>query len=118
MAGFLEGEMMDAKHTPGPWAISHGGMPGDCGFSVVTNNAAAKNVRLVAECWALTITSEEHRQELFANGRLIAAAPELLDAVSWFIDQLQGDSGTGHSYWKKFPQYRAALAAYTKAKGE
>lgn len=71
----------ETKHTPGPWKISHGGLPGDSGFSVASNNAQAENVKVTAECWPCTIVSEEHRQELFANARLIAAAPELLNAL-------------------------------------
>ena len=70
-----------AKHTPGPWKLSHGGLPGDSGFSIVSNNAEAQDVKVTAECWPCTIVSEEHRQELFANARLIAAAPELLEAL-------------------------------------
>jgi len=70
-----------AKHTPGPWAISHGCLPGDSGFSIGSDNAASKNVKITAECWPCTITSEDHRQELFANAKLIAAAPCLLEAL-------------------------------------
>jgi hypothetical protein len=87
-----------AKHTPGPWKLSHGGLPGDSGFSIVSNNAEAENVKVTAECWPCTIVSEEHRQELFANARLIASAPELLEAltsllamVEFAIDKNDGD---------------------------
>lgn len=79
--------MVDSvKHTPGPWGISHGGLPGDSGFSVVSRNAEAENVKVTAECWPCTIVSEDHRQELFANARLIAKAPELLAMVDLFAD--------------------------------
>ncbi len=70
-----------SKHTPGPWKVSHGCLPGDSGFSVATANAAASgNVKITAECWPCTIVSEDHRSELFANAFLIAAAPDLLEA--------------------------------------
>lgn len=67
----------------------------------------------VADAWGIHC----EKSEAEANANLITAAPELLDAVSWCIDQLQGDSGTGDSYWSEFPEYRAALAAYSKATG-
>lgn len=84
-----ESEETPAKHTPGPWKMSHGGLPGDSGFSIASDNAEADNVKITAECWPCTIVSEDHRQELFANGRLIAAAPELLEALRYarrFVD--------------------------------
>lgn len=77
-----------AKHTPGPWGISHGGLPGDSGFSVVSRNADAENVKVTAECWPCTIVSEDHRRELFANARLIAAAPELLESLASCVEAL------------------------------
>ena len=73
------------EHTPGPWKIGHGCLPGDSGFSIVSDNVRAANVKVVAECWPCTIVSEEHRQEVFANARLIAAAPDLLKALTEFV---------------------------------
>lgn len=32
------------------------------------------------------------------------------EALAWFIQQFQGDSGTGESHWQQFPEYRAAQA--------
>ncbi len=66
------------KHTPGPWKVAFGTIPGDSGFSIASDNSLAENVKITAECWPCTIVSEEHRKEIFANARLIAAAPELL----------------------------------------
>lgn len=98
--------MSERKHTPGPWVqiIKHGKS------YVVTGPYSEPFVGQV-------IANETTCRESVANHTLIAAAPELLEAVSWFIDQLQGDSGTGDSYWSEFPEYRAALAAYSKATG-
>jgi hypothetical protein len=42
---------------------------------------------------------------------------DLLTACKWLVAQLQGDSGTGHSHWEQFPEYRAALAAISKSEG-
>jgi len=75
-----------SKPTPGPWKISHGGFGTDDGFSIASNSIEAKNVKQVAECWPCAIVNDDHRRELAANARLIAAAPQLLaalKAVEW-----------------------------------
>lgn len=74
-----------SKHTPGPWNIFHGGLKGDDGFSVGSDNIQAERVKVVAECWPCTIVDNQHRDELRANARLIAAAPELLEALQAII---------------------------------
>lgn len=70
------------KHTPGPWKVAFGTLPGDSGFSIASDNSLAENVKITAECWPCTIVSEEHRKEIFANAKLIAAAPDLLGALT------------------------------------
>lgn len=42
---------------------------------------------------------------------------DLLAACQWMIEKLQGDSGTGDTYWSQFPEYHLALAAIAKAEG-
>lgn len=78
--------MSEYNHTPGPWKISHGCLPGDRGFSVCSNNAKAERVKMVAECWPPLVLDEDHAEELFANARLIAAAPDLLGLAVWLRD--------------------------------
>lgn len=70
------------KYTPGPWKVAFGTLPGDSGFSIASDNSLAENVKITAECWPCTIVSEEHRKEIFANAKLIAAAPDLLGALT------------------------------------
>ena len=69
--------MSSSKHTPGPWAIYNG-------CNVYPDNGDTKARHHVAEVtpegWQsehCDITPEEHK----ANARLIAAAPELLEAL-------------------------------------
>ena len=108
-----ESEETPAKHTPGPWKISHGAMDGDSGFSIASNSIQAENVKVVAECWPCTIVSEEHRQELFANARLIASAPELLESLEMMAEYWQNGSPVcaGSEVAKD------AIAAIAKARG-
>jgi hypothetical protein len=42
---------------------------------------------------------------------------DLLNALKVIIEKLQGESGTGDSYWSQFPEYHRALAAIAKAEG-
>jgi hypothetical protein len=58
-----------AKHTPGPWQIEFGGMEGD-DYAVIGSKFADR-----------AICNLEPRDYVPANARLIAAAPELLEAL-------------------------------------
>jgi hypothetical protein len=107
-----------AKHTPGPWKLSHGGLPGDSGFSIVSNNAEAENVKVAAECWPCTIVSEDHRQELFANARLIAAAPELLESLRKAVARYEATLATCPHRDETREELIAARAAIAKATAE
>lgn len=80
------------RHTPGPWKIQCGGFQQDDGFGISTDNAASKRVSLVAECWPCLILDESHREELLANARLIAAAPELLEACRLAVECIGDES--------------------------
>ena len=57
--------MTDMTHTPGPWRVLHktGVFPMD------------------SDCWTIG-TAEQHRKEHVANARLMAAAPDLLAALT------------------------------------
>lgn len=92
-----------ANSTPGPWKIFHGGLPGDDGFSIGTNNAAAQRAKLICECWPCSIVDNEHREELRANAMLIAAAPELADLLRELHD------------FSESPSHRSQQERYCKA---
>lgn len=62
-----------SKHTPGPWATRDG-----------TDIVGFDNCKLASTAW-----SAHPERENEANARLIAAAPELLDAAkSWLNDDI------------------------------
>lgn len=60
------------KHTPGPWKV---GQPYGC--SIYDNNG-----KRVAKCFEVWTSPLRPLTECKANGRLIAAAPELLEALN------------------------------------
>lgn len=62
--------MKNSKHTPGPWAVN--------GWSVTIGN------------WSIsTAMPRATIEESDANARLIAAAPELLEALNWALKNLE-----------------------------
>lgn len=73
---------MSNKHTHGPW-FSEDLIEGtDQEFIGVSSD----NVNNIADVWAIDTTQEQCR----ANARLIAAAPELLDALETMVRYSQG----------------------------
>ena len=75
-----------AKHTPGPWSYS--GISGD--FSVMARHGHKRII--VAECVADSALKPDECDQVDANKRLIAAAPELLDACRMALVQIKQDN--------------------------
>ena len=77
----------EARHTPGPWYTRHGQISSETsphGCTIANCNATAKGI------------SDE---EVEANARLIAAAPELLQACCELVsayDRLMETNGSKH----------------------
>lgn len=95
---------MTAKHTPGPWAHHNTPTP----FIYV-------NASRLPICQIYTSTAHgQSMGEQFANAHLIAAAPELLEALrEIFHDVKQGAiPNDDDEWWKK------ASTAIAKATGE
>ncbi len=99
--------MADVKHTPGPWAIEYR-----------TDGQFTYSPRIYAGPAVIHYTAGYHTEEqdatfkarAEANARLIAAAPELLEALQWIVSQPQG-----YMYLEVREKAAAALA---KATGE
>lgn len=64
----------ETKFTPGPWTVSE--YTNYDGWSVF-----ADVIGCVAERWPAYTMSEDQKTEAHANARLIAAAPELYEAL-------------------------------------
>ena len=70
--------MSATVHTPGPWHVlgEHG-----CAFQIGDHVDASK-----ASILATRFMWEGKEQEMAANGRLMAAAPELLEALQDLVE--------------------------------
>lgn len=105
---------MEGKHTPGPWRLTESILEDGRPFFSI---AGADRVDL----GYLSLRSAE---ELTANARLIAAAPDLLEALEAVIDDLSGgiqdciDNG-GSEAWisEADTRLKNARAAIAKARG-
>ncbi len=96
---------MSAKHTPGPWKFSAESI--DPEWSVVTTAGGS------------VIANVNDRHDQLANARLIAAAPDMLEALSKLMD-LNDNSGPfgGEILEDRITRaWDAARAAIAKAEG-
>ena len=105
--------MSETKHTPGPWYAEKNGLiwrrpPSD----LYENGGSVAGDQPVAKAHAGWYGEGLEPYPVQANARLIAAAPELLEALEGCID-LMDNGGT----WSLEDQ-AAARAAIAKAKGE
>ncbi len=115
---------MTTKHTPGPWYCGEPFevFPGAGLRFHVSQAEGATYTPLysdVAHFLAETIPGEKLEIQR-ANARLIAAAPELLDALESILPMLADwhDEFPDHVGDKEAPAVKAALTAIAKAKGE
>ena len=100
--------MNEAKHTPGPWCTHR------CGFSSVYIEARVGGGMLqeVACCGPTNEGSDQQE----ANARLIAAAPELLDALRGLL-ALEEENLRGYDDIDVCAEVQFARAAIAKAAG-
>lgn len=94
---------MTTKHTPGPWAVR---------YDYVVQAPSFDDGRLVPVAQPYGVNSDG--TDLFANARLISAAPELLDAAKNFVEWFK----CGRIGDRPEAELDAARAAIAKATGE
>lgn len=103
---------MSTKHTPGPWHADAAGQ--------ITAQADA-SLPLLDYQVALTVApvaGTKGREIREANARLIAAAPELLEAlqsIAEYWNRDQNETAMADACWHAI---KTAMAAITKATGE
>ena len=74
--------MIKAKHTPGPWKI-------DYGYN--------RSINFIGPCVPDQYAGSSWLRVTEANARLIAAAPELLDALKGMLEVFGDEFGMGNS---------------------
>lgn len=95
------------KHTPGPWTVGAHQKIISRGWSI----------RIPEDGSAIAYVLGEKNPELHANARLIAAAPELLEACKYVVQYHRDhDSGEGELYGLDF--VTTCINAIRKAEGE
>lgn len=97
--------MTQTTHTPGPWSLRMTGWQ--------TNPAAIYSPRRPGAVACIPARTSVPLDEQSANARLIAAAPDMFEALSNII--LSSDANCGDSLANAI---EAARAAITKAKGQ
>lgn len=109
-----------SKHTPGPWSVIPYGGIGANGEKIDGFDIGCDLCRDGFHKIAKLETTKWSRDEL-ANANLIAAAPDLLEALeNLFLDYKQlADSGDA-GFWKLEDRDvgKQAMAAIARAKGE
>ena len=100
--------MSAGKHTPGPWfTFANGACVG--GPVGILGNPSGADTAGVAHCGMALRTGDE----LQANARLIAAAPELLDALQDALSIFHPEPGEEHLAPKWSARASAAIAKAT-----
>lgn len=97
---------MTTTHTPGDWNAEY------CGRDTIKVIKTSDNRRIATVKVTKTYEMDE------ANARLMAAAPELLDALIMFVDQYANGIDGNDSERESRPEVIAARAAIKKARGE
>jgi len=102
----------NTQHTPGPWELSNDHKPSPYVIRQVGRFGGLASVKFHG-----FNKTERAREEQTANARLIAAAPDLLNALRSILDSFV----TGEHYETKNPYSRPyvqdALKAIAKAEG-
>lgn len=105
--------MTHAKHTPGPWRVETQTMNGQA------INSELFPFQIESEDWVICeVYGDVPQIDAGANARLIAAAPELLDALQGLLADIQdyqriNNLGGENNHWQVI-----ASAAIAKALGE
>lgn len=90
---------MNTKHTPGPWHVTGKGLS-----RYVEGRVRPGVLQEVAWCGATEVS-----EQMEANARLIAAAPELLEQLQEMVRLAE------HEGWEGFEKARAAIEKATGA---
>jgi len=90
------------KHTPGPWLLNENNNWKTNPFSVSVRKPGVHSTTVANVPTRMTISPMEQR----ANARLIAAAPDLLDAL---VTMPQSMSSSDQDWWDWVDKARSAI---------
>lgn len=90
-----------SKHTPGPWRVSTDSRTDEEGLTYVSGLNIESDAGEIVGCEGI----EAWKDNAEANARLIASAPDLLEALQWFVLPINNKA------------HNAARAAIAKATG-
>ena len=99
----------ESKHTKGPWEVS------DWNPQLVRSVDGGKHIAILNDQERRPRGNKEPQPEPMANARLIAAAPELLEALKGYIAQEDAGRTPGTRSYSRAGN--VALAAIAKAEG-
>jgi hypothetical protein len=94
------------KHTPGPWVVYDD-----------SNDGKTNRIEIAARGKTVAWIYHSVPAEDLPNARLIAAAPDLLDALKNIVN-LWDHHASAHGDGTIFPLHVAARAAIAKAEGK
>lgn len=96
-----------SKHTPGPWQFYTEPQPNGC---PIVGDGRGLMVAMLAH----SIHYQDQKSEALANARLIAAAPDLLEALAVMTDLCAIKYGNlDAEVWSEIKKARAAIAKAT-----
>jgi len=95
---------MTTQHTPGPWSVTNGHYPS---FKQIRG----PSFKISVVMWATDLTEDDYRKR-DADMHLIAAAPDLLDALNTWLKQYSAEE---YEDCPEVVQNRAAIAKATGA---
>lgn len=104
--------MSQTKFTPGPWATKSARIPVDGEFDWCVSTSIDGADYVIAEAFGRV--AEQIRPNAEANARLMAAAPELYEALEELLQDIQQ-----YEAWQRPARaVDVARAAIAKARGE
>jgi hypothetical protein len=107
---------MTYNHTPSPWVVCHSEKPTFISHTTgVYSQPDSSDERIIALCDEDLLLSSD---EQLSNARLIAAAPELLEALQELEQRLDYSKSGPFSHYDSLECLGIARAAIAKARGE
>ncbi len=109
-----------SEHTPGPWE-AHDRIANGAGILVTDTSGSLGICRVICPQRSSDETPDAAKMDADicrANARLIAAAPEMLAELTWFVDRAALTHDYSHEGCESCAHVRFAREMLAKAKGK